>query len=1018
MSSVAAPRRSAAHRVVALIVSVLLLAGAQTVVTQTMTAQSAAAAEAFNAADIISDGLFYQSDAMTAAEIQSFLNVKIGNCTNGQCLNVLQVSFAGQPQKVASKTGQLVCAAVPGGTYSVANFIFVVQQACSISAKVILVTLQKEQGLLSGSTATAPSTTRLNKAMGYACPDTAACDTTYYGVTNQLYWAAWQLKTYKANKFGKQPGNNFIQYNPNAACGGSTINIANYATAALYNYTPYQPNAAAIANLYGTGDGCSAYGNRNFWVYYNSWFGSTHVDVTGRIADAYAAHGGASGWLGTALGSYRCGFKDDGCFQDFQHGSIYASDFTPGVAISGAEMSLWGTLSWENGPLGYPTTDRIGGLIDSGAYQHFQGGSIYTSASTGTHYVIASIRDKWSALSWEVGVLGYPTIDSWCGLKDGGCWQEFQGGAVYWSPSTGTHYVTGALRQAWAETSWENGAFGYPIDDPVHDAATGGDWQRFQGGVLYIDAAGVTRQIVGAQADLFFAAQSSADPLGAPTSQWTCTGDDCSQGFTSGAIIKTASGTIVVSGAIGAKWLATGSLGAVTSPLYLGFRDGGKLQRFTSGDIYSSPSGTFYVLYGAVRDAWGAQNWENGALGYPTSDPIVDARGTSQTFQGGMLVAPTGKSVQLVKGVILSSWWTAGGLASAAGYPTSGEIATNGGVYQEFQNGRYYWSSATGAHFVSRAALAAWQAAGGLSGVYGYPIGDSIVSGAGTIQSFQGGTLAISASGKAVLIGGVIGATWLTAGAFTSPAGAPTAGETCGLVNGGCFQTFEHGSIYFSPRTGGHYVAAAELAAWGATGWERGVYGYPAGDSTATTGGRLQTFQGGTLVMPDGGQPRFVGGMIGATWLASGGLASAAGAPTGNEICGLVGGGCFQTFAGGSIYYSPAGGTHFVPTASVAAWGATDWEKGPMGYPTTDYICGLVRSGCYQHFQTGSSLYTSAAGTFPVWGAIRASWAAAGWERSAAGYPTSGEACTSTGCTQSFEYGVYRWTPAAGVRYN
>ncbi len=51
--------------------------------------------------------------------------------------------------------------------------------------------------------------------------------------------------------------------------------MRNQATAALYYYTPYPPNAAALANLCGTGDGCSAYGNRNFWVFYNTWFGPT-----------------------------------------------------------------------------------------------------------------------------------------------------------------------------------------------------------------------------------------------------------------------------------------------------------------------------------------------------------------------------------------------------------------------------------------------------------------------------------------------------------------------------------------------------------------------------------------------------------------------------------------------------------------------------------------------------------------------------------------------------------------------
>jgi hypothetical protein len=35
-----------------------------------------------------------------------------------------------------------------------------------------------------------------------------------------------------------------------------------------------------LANLYGTGDSCSAYGNRNFWRIFRDWFGSTYADDT------------------------------------------------------------------------------------------------------------------------------------------------------------------------------------------------------------------------------------------------------------------------------------------------------------------------------------------------------------------------------------------------------------------------------------------------------------------------------------------------------------------------------------------------------------------------------------------------------------------------------------------------------------------------------------------------------------------------------------------------------------------
>jgi FG-GAP-like repeat len=221
---------------------------------------------------IISDTRFYDRSAMTQAEIQTFLDAKIGTCANGRCLNVLVATVASRPQIVSARTGNVVCEAFTGGTLTAAAIIYRSQIACGISAKVILVTLQKEQGLV---TKTAPTVSALDRAMGMACPDTAACAPEYLGFGNQVYEGTRQLMTYKAGRFAKQPGVQSIGFHPNTACGSTSVNVQNYATAALYSYTPYQPNAAALANLGGTGDSCSSYGNRNFWVYYNNWFGPT-----------------------------------------------------------------------------------------------------------------------------------------------------------------------------------------------------------------------------------------------------------------------------------------------------------------------------------------------------------------------------------------------------------------------------------------------------------------------------------------------------------------------------------------------------------------------------------------------------------------------------------------------------------------------------------------------------------------------------------------------------------------------
>ena len=100
----------------------------------------------------------------------------------------------------------------------------------------------------------------------------------------------------KPASYAYQLGWNNILYSPNAACGTKSVNIRNNATRVLYIYTPYTPNAAALANLYGLGDSCSAYGNRNFWDYYSDWFGSpTGYEVLGDMGARWRAIGsGAS----------------------------------------------------------------------------------------------------------------------------------------------------------------------------------------------------------------------------------------------------------------------------------------------------------------------------------------------------------------------------------------------------------------------------------------------------------------------------------------------------------------------------------------------------------------------------------------------------------------------------------------------------------------------------------------------------------------------------------------------------
>ncbi|WP_396668668.1 cell wall-binding repeat-containing protein [Microbacterium sp. R86528] len=232
---------------------------------------------------IISDAAFFDGDSMNATQIQTFLNSKVSNCASGYtCLKSYKAD-------IAAKSADKYCSALSAQTgVSAATIINKVALACGISPKVLLVMLQKEQGLV---TSTAPSSTMYGAAMGQSCPDTAACDPRQAGFFNQMYGAARQMQVYTQNPswYNYKAGQiNTIQWHPNSSCGTSKVYIQNQATANLYIYTPYRANVAALSAGWGTGDTCSTYGNRNFYNYYVAWFDPGASSSTGAPAQTPA----------------------------------------------------------------------------------------------------------------------------------------------------------------------------------------------------------------------------------------------------------------------------------------------------------------------------------------------------------------------------------------------------------------------------------------------------------------------------------------------------------------------------------------------------------------------------------------------------------------------------------------------------------------------------------------------------------------------------------------------------------
>jgi len=242
------------------------------------TTTKAVTASDWRAGRIIDDDIFFNKNAMSVSQIQTFLNSKVPVCDTNHNWSGWSYGYWNAPPftclKDFSENGK-----------SSAQIIWEAGQSYDINPQVLLVLLQKETAIVTDTWA-APW--QYKRAVGYKCPDSHldpsvdanqnGCYDSHENFTAQVNGAAFRFRDYVnyPDSYNFKAGvTRNILWQVGGVCGSSPVYIENSATAALYNYTPYQPNQAALNNMYGTGDGCSAYGNRNFWRMFNDWFGST-----------------------------------------------------------------------------------------------------------------------------------------------------------------------------------------------------------------------------------------------------------------------------------------------------------------------------------------------------------------------------------------------------------------------------------------------------------------------------------------------------------------------------------------------------------------------------------------------------------------------------------------------------------------------------------------------------------------------------------------------------------------------
>lgn len=274
----------------------------------------------------------------------------------------------------------------------------------------------------------------------------------------------------------------------------------------------------------------------------------------------------------------------------------------------------------------------------------------------------------------------------------------------------------------------------------------------------------------------------------------------------------------------------------------------GASQSFENGQIHwHAGDNHTHATHGAIQSYWASQNWENGWLGYPTSDEQTNSKGASQQFQGGeVLYYKDGSTVPSIQ----AKWEELGGANGKLGAPTdSVTVKTSQGYVKSFANGIIFATSQEDkntAYIIDSNIYAYWNKLGGPKSYLGLPTeaAKTVQSGnlRGIQQNFQNGTIFYSSKTGTHAIRGAIKTQFDHYG--LSKPGFPTSDETKSADNG-VWQTFQRGTFYWKSNTGAHLVANGFLTRYGQNGYEHGYLGYPTSDEYNDRGYSRQNFEHG-----------------------------------------------------------------------------------------------------------------------------------------------------------------------------